>query len=514
MTGVSVLLCFYLLIEGEDDHDFTPSAQPTTDANGSATVEGHNDDQHDLTSTAQPTSSQSESTTLQVVSDDQADSTSTAQSTSSQSGPRILQELNGDQHAPPTTSQVNTDQDDSTATTAQPTTHLNGPTTLQLSRCACRPDGPPLTCGAMRHHWLLIGVCGWVLFFLIFGSRFISLSHRAADDYVGKPETQSWTASSTKNVKPPAVPEWGKRTPLPGYQSSAAPSPADPVNWHSVVTRRLELLQSFCANSTLRNLTHTPLSKFVLDRIFVCDKQKILFCQTPKVGNTQWKKVLIVLNGAFPTVNEIPENVVHDHEKNGLPRLSSFSEKEISKRLSAYFKFFIVRDPFERLISAFKDKFLQNPRFEPWYKHDIAPAIIRKYRRGRTSSSDSAPGLRFEDFVRYLGDPGHQHLDRIFGDHIIHWMTYVELCAPCDIIYDVVGHHETLERDAPYILQAAGIDRLVSYPAIPPGITRYNRTKVERYFSGISKRDVRRLFARFQGDFVLFGYKRPDFLLE
>ncbi|KAL4553822.1 hypothetical protein GN956_G27325, partial [Arapaima gigas] len=49
------------------------------------------------------------------------------------SGPRILQELNGDQHAPPTTSQVNTDQDDSTATTAQPTTHLNGPTTLQVN---------------------------------------------------------------------------------------------------------------------------------------------------------------------------------------------------------------------------------------------------------------------------------------------------------------------------------------------------------------------------------------------
>ena len=45
------------------------------------------------------------------------------------------------------------------------------------------------------------------------------------------------------------------------------------------------------------NSSHTAISKFVLDRIFVCDKHKILFCQTPKVGNTQWKKVLIVLNG-------------------------------------------------------------------------------------------------------------------------------------------------------------------------------------------------------------------------
>ena len=161
-------------------------------------------------------------------------------------------------------------------------------------------------------------------------------------------------------------------------------------------------------------------------------------------------------------------------------------------RLNTYFKFFIVRDPFERLISAFKDKFVKNPRFEPWYKHDIAPAIIRKYRKSHRDNDAAATGLRFEDFVRYLGDvPGRRRMDRQFGEHVIHWVTYAELCAPCDITYSVVGHHETLERDAPYILKAAGIERLVSYPTIPPGITRYNQTKVEHYFSDISKRDIR-----------------------
>lgn len=183
-------------------------------------------------------------------------------------------------------------------------------------------------------------------------------------------------------------------------------------------------------------------------------------------------------------------------------------------RLNSYFKFFIVRDPFERLISAFKDKFVKNPRFEPWYKHDIAPAIIRKYRRSHHDDSESV-GLQFEDFVRYLGDKsGRQRLDRHFGDHIIHWLTYAELCAPCDISYNVVGHHETLENDAPYILKAAGIADLVSYPNIPPGITRYNCTKVESYFTGISQRDVRRLYASYQGDFSLFDYQKPAFLLD
>lgn len=65
-----------------------------------------------------------------------------------------------------------------------------------------------------------------------------------------------------------------------------------------VYMERLELIRNVCRDAALRNLSHTAVSKFVLDRIFVCDKHKILFCQTPKVGNTQWKKVLIVLNGA------------------------------------------------------------------------------------------------------------------------------------------------------------------------------------------------------------------------
>ncbi|XP_061655063.1 carbohydrate sulfotransferase 10 isoform X2 [Phyllopteryx taeniolatus] len=366
----------------------------------------------------------------------------------------------------------------------------------------------------MRHHWLFLGACGWVLLILVFVTKFIS--HRAVDEYdEERLGGQSSTVSGHTAAKLPLPSAEKTVSQQPDQwraQSSAAPTVAE---WDSVVGKRLQLLSAVCNNSSLRNLTRIPISKFVLDRIFVCDKHNILFCQTPKVGNTQWKKVLITLNGAFSGVEEIPENLVHDHEKNGLPRLSSLTPQEITHRLKNYFKFFIVRDPFERLISAFNDKFIKNPRSEPWYRHDIAPAIIRKYRRSHRDSDHAASGLHFEEFVRYLGDvEGRRRMDRQFGRHIIHWMTYAELCAPCDIHYDVIGHHETLERDAAHILRRAGIEQLVSYPAIPPGITRYNKTKIERYFSGITKRDIRRLYARYQGDFHLFGYPTPDFLLN
>ncbi|PNJ09918.1 CHST10 isoform 1 [Pongo abelii] len=361
-----------------------------------------------------------------------------------------------------------------------------------------------LQCDNMHHQWLLLAACFWVIFMFMVASKFITLTFKDPDVYSAKQEFLFLTTMPEVRKLPEEkhIPEELKPT--------GKELPDSRLVQPLVYMERLELIRNVCRDDALKNLSHTPVSKFVLDRIFVCDKHKILFCQTPKVGNTQWKKVLIVLNGAFPSIEEIPENVVHDHEKNGLPRLSSFSDAEIQKRLKTYFKFFIVRDPFERLISAFKDKFVHNPRFEPWYRHEIAPGIIRKYRRNRTESR----GIQFEDFVRYLGDPNHRWLDLQFGDHIIHWVTYVELCAPCEIMYSVIGHHETLEDDAPYILKEAGIDHLVSYPTIPPGITVYNRTKVEHYFLGISKRDIRRLYARFEGDFKLFGYQKPDFLLN
>ncbi|KAL1021788.1 hypothetical protein UPYG_G00017980 [Umbra pygmaea] len=367
----------------------------------------------------------------------------------------------------------------------------------------------------MRHHWLLLGACGWVLLIVLFARKLINFNTRATDDYGEKAKVQILTQAKTIESK---LAQTLEGTPKLSDPPSVGPSASVPTDWHTVEKRREALLSAVCNNSndTLKKLTHTSVNTFVYDRIFVCDKHKILFCQTPKVGNTQWKKVLIVLNGVFSTVEEIPENLVHDHEKNGLPRLSSLNGTEIEKRLKTYFKFFIVRDPFERLISAFKDKFVKNPRFEPWYKHDIAPAIIRKYRKShRDSNNKASAGLRFEDFIRYLGDEtGRRHMDQQFGEHVIHWLTYVELCAPCEIQYSFIGHHETLEMDAPYILKAAGIERLVSYPTIPPGITHYNQTKVEHYFSGISKRDVKRLYAHYKGDFALFGYPRPDFLLN
>uniref|UniRef100_A0A673J8J2 Carbohydrate sulfotransferase n=1 Tax=Sinocyclocheilus rhinocerous TaxID=307959 RepID=A0A673J8J2_9TELE len=183
----------------------------------------------------------------------------------------------------------------------------------------------------MRRHWLLVGACGWVLLILMFVSKFINFSFRIPSDYAERREMFVWTFPSV-TTKHTSVQWPDKGASQPYILSSVGPSVVEPIDWQSVNEKRLELLSTVCRNASMWNLTHTTVDKFVLDRIFVCDKHKILFCQTPKVGNTQWKKVLIVLNGVFSKVEAIPENLVHDHERNGLPRLSSMTDTEIRQR--------------------------------------------------------------------------------------------------------------------------------------------------------------------------------------
>ncbi|XP_037663628.1 carbohydrate sulfotransferase 10-like isoform X2 [Choloepus didactylus] len=177
-----------------------------------------------------------------------------------------------------------------------------------------------------QHQWLLLAACFWVIFMFMVASKFITLAFKDPDVHSAKHELLLLTTMPEAGKLPEEtrVPEELKPT---GRMLSGSRL-AQPL----VYMERLELVRNVCRDEALKNLSHTAISKFVLDRIFVCDKHKILFCQTPEVGNTQWKKVLIVLNGAFPSTEEIPENVVHDHEKNGLPRLSSFSDAEIQKR--------------------------------------------------------------------------------------------------------------------------------------------------------------------------------------
>lgn len=76
-----------------------------------------------------------------------------------------------------------------------------------------------------------------------------------------------------------------------------------------------------------------------------------------QVACTNWKRVLMVLTGVATTPNltDIPGSLAH--AENSTLRLSQLSNSTISQCLARYTSFIMVRHPFERLLSAYRNKF-------------------------------------------------------------------------------------------------------------------------------------------------------------
>ena len=87
-----------------------------------------------------------------------------------------------------------------------------------------------------------------------------------------------------------------------------------------------------------------------------------------------------------------------------------------------------------------------------------------------------------------------------------HWRQYEQLCHPCVVNYDFIGHLETLQQDAQLLLKIAGVDGRVTFPPI------HNATSLSdvlQYYSMVSSKYIARLGEIYRNDFEMFGYEFP-----
>lgn len=105
--------------------------------------------------------------------------------------------------------------------------------------------------------------------------------------------------------------------------------------------------------------------------------------------------------------------------------------KKKSKR-DAYSRFLFIREPMERLASAYNDKVIVNPN--PWlvgWRKDVKKSAIKI--KGRKSSPGKTPS--FDDFLVAMVIHANQTVD-VFGRH---WAPYYKICAPCSVKYNFIG---------------------------------------------------------------------------
>ncbi|XP_068178190.1 carbohydrate sulfotransferase 12-like [Antennarius striatus] len=262
-----------------------------------------------------------------------------------------------------------------------------------------------------------------------------------------------------------------------------------------------------------------------LNHLIVNDKHRVIYCYVPKVACTNWKRVMVVLSQSlispssgkpYTDPQTVPADLVHKSSihltfANFLHHNSSLSRHLMERKLKNYTKFLFVRDPFVRLISAFRNK-LQSPKVDFYRRY--GSVMIRRYGNvsgtlPKTAAEAIAAGIKptFQQFISYLVDPATERRTS-FGEH---WRQVYRLCHPCQVKYDFIGQVETLETDAKHLLKLLEVDDIIHFPSIYKNPTTMNWER--DWFSKIPIKMRRKLYQLYEPDFQLFGYPKPDSVL-
>ncbi|XP_037362601.1 carbohydrate sulfotransferase 12 [Talpa occidentalis] len=298
----------------------------------------------------------------------------------------------------------------------------------------------------------------------------------------------------------------------------------DPVERQA---ERRSVLREFCANASFvfpaKERSFDDIPNYELNHLIVDDRHGVIYCYVPKVACTNWKRVMIVLSESlldqgvpYRDPLDIPREYVHNSSTHLTfnkfwRRYGKFSRHLMKIKLKKYTKFLFVRDPFVRLISAFRSKFeLENeefyrkfavPMLQMYSNHTSLPASV---------SEAFSAGLKvsFSNFIQYLLDP---HTEKL-GPFNEHWRQVHRLCHPCQIDYDFVGKLETLDQDAAQLLRLLKVDKNLHFP--PSYRNRTASSWEEDWFAKIPLAWRQQLYKLYEADFVLFGYPKPENLLR
>ncbi|XP_077463974.1 carbohydrate sulfotransferase 14 [Stigmatopora argus] len=300
-------------------------------------------------------------------------------------------------------------------------------------------------------------------------------------------------------------PPRGSKRLVVGRRSFQSERPTDDVEVQILRDIRNRTLTSVCGQKSMPHgvWSLTPQQrKTLLQHVLVNDQYRFLYCYVPKVACSNWKRVLKVLGGALESVDV---NVKMDH-RHDLTFLSSLKPDAIRYRLRHYFKFMFVREPTERLLSAYRNKFGEIESYQRKYGAEIVKRY-RKNRGGEASRRNRGDDVTFAEFVRYLLDEDVERMNE-------HWMPMYNLCQPCAVRYDFIGSYENLQRDAASVLRAVGAPPHVTFPTRQSWYKPVTAETLHYYLCGLPQKLLRELLPKYILDFSLFAYPLPNTTAE
>lgn len=188
--------------------------------------------------------------------------------------------------------------------------------------------------------------------------------------------------------------------------------------------------------------------------------------------------------------------------------------------------FLIVRHPFERLLSAYRDK-LQYALPHTFHQK-LGNMIVRKFRKAVSyersdnthhplmhnphsylQSKSKKVGTRwptFPEFVEFLlFEAGHD------SDLDMHWTPITNFCTPCQVRFDVILKFETLDEDQRYLIEKAGLTGVIKAEHRNMGKGKNTQELLTSYYAQLTKSQVKGLYQIFKHDFEIFDYSPNEY---
>ena len=260
--------------------------------------------------------------------------------------------------------------------------------------------------------------------------------------------------------------------------------------------QRLKSVKQVCGDTRKSWDSLSVTEKQILARhILVNDEHRFLFCSVPKAACSNWKRVMMVLDGEATDTNAI-----HKVNHMGFTFLGDLPPLAAKRKLREYYKFMFVREPLVRLLSAYKDKFvLNNTSFHKSYGRKI----VRRLRKNAAANS-KGDDVTLKEFLQFVTESRAEDMNE-------HWMPFYELCQPCAVSYDFIGSFENLESDATQVLKELNVNEQVSFPEQQKYYKAGGKGYVKgKKFADVSPDLLRKVLRKYSLDYKLFSYPMPD----
>ncbi|XP_046329103.1 carbohydrate sulfotransferase 11-like [Haliotis rufescens] len=279
-----------------------------------------------------------------------------------------------------------------------------------------------------------------------------------------------------------------------GHVTSKPPSKTGPASGQHPRTK-----SEYCTDQPDDDSINPAMFK----QFLVDDKYKIIYCQVPKAACTNWRRMMLMLTGKMNATDplKLRSPLVHGLYDRHLTHLKDMTPDQIRHRLKHYYKFTFTREPFERVLSAFRNKF-QGKNVNEFFQNHYGKNIIKRFR----TKGQKGVNLTFFEFVQYLIDSSRSEP---FNEH---WETISELCHPCKVQYDFIGSYSNIAADSKFVLAKIGATHL----SFPDRSVTYKHSGTEKllhqYYRDIPPGLLDQLMEVYYSDFLMFDYRVPQAL--